>query len=125
MDKIYSGAVMFGLIEAKVGLAWNIFIGSIFLLISFIIYYNYNKTSKSENKKEKSQIPNWVALGSTIVGLLVIGSSYYKYYMALHSDTYAAMSGASLVSKGLKNLTGISIPGIDMSGGYIYTDTEL
>ena len=131
MDKIYSGAAAFGLIEAKASLIWNGLVGIIFIIASILILYNYNKKPhvKSENNEEKSQAPNWIALILTIVGLLMIGGSYYKYYMASRSETYAAMSGASLVTNnigdGLKNLTGISIPVTNMSGGYFYTDTEL
>lgn len=153
MEKFYSGAATFGLMEAKVSLIWNSFVGGILLLVAILIFYNSNKKSKvsSESKEEQTQVANWVAFGFTIFGLLMIGGSYYKYYMASHSETYAAMSGASLVSNsigtGLQNLTGVNTPGASlvsnglknltgispltsiapahMSGGYFYTDTEL
>ena len=38
MEKLYSGAATFGLLEAKVGLIWNSFLGGIFILVAICCY---------------------------------------------------------------------------------------
>jgi len=129
MEKLYSGAATFGLLEAKAGLIWNSFLGGIFILVAILIFYNYNKKPKvqSEIKEDKPQGPNWVALGFILFGAVLIGGSIYKYYMATHSETYAAMSGVQTVNNTvagtLNQLQPIKIP---LSGGsLIFTETEI